>query len=105
VQLLAETAVDMLNDSDAKTIDSEILEAAFDKAIINGDTVLRQLMRGESSEADWQYLRGFRTRDSQSLPDDETVYESLRRRMLVIEEQDEWRLRVPLMRRWLSLRG
>ena len=35
----------------------------------------------------------------------EAVYQSLRRRLLVVEEDGMWRLRVPLMARWLCERG
>jgi hypothetical protein len=38
--------------------------------------------------------------------EDEAVYQSLRRRWLVVEAgQGEWRPRVPLPRRWLRERG
>ncbi|MCB1809902.1 MAG: hypothetical protein KDJ99_33455, partial [Candidatus Competibacteraceae bacterium] len=47
VQLLAETAVDLLNDSDAKQLDNDLLESAIDAAVVRGDAVLRQLMQGE----------------------------------------------------------
>ncbi|MCG6860318.1 MAG: hypothetical protein LJE70_03405 [Chromatiaceae bacterium] len=53
----------------------------------------------------WVYLRGFRERDLQPAPDDEDLRRSLRRRLLVTEEGDRWRLRVPLMQRWLRKRG
>lgn len=51
------------------------------------------------------YLRGFRRRDTQPPPDDEAIYTSLRRRLLVEEAGDQWRLRVPLMQRWLRQRA
>jgi hypothetical protein len=38
-------------------------------------------------------------------PDDETVYQALRWRLLVEPVNGEWRLRVPLMQRWLRERG
>ena len=59
----------------------------------------------EATPAEWAYLRGFRTRDTQPPPDDETVYQALRRRLLVEPVNGEWRLRVPLMQRWLRERG
>jgi hypothetical protein len=38
-------------------------------------------------------------------PDDEALHRSLRRRLLVVNEGTDWRLRVPLMQRWLRQRG
>ncbi|MDS4042106.1 MAG: AAA family ATPase [Candidatus Competibacter sp.] len=106
VQLLAETVVDLCNDREQAQVDRTLLEQAITKAIVAGDTVLRQLMQPEdAAPGEWAYLRGFRTRDTQSPPDDETVYQALRRRLLVAEEGGRWRLRVPLLQRWLRERG
>ncbi|MGR9107377.1 MAG: hypothetical protein ACU843_10665 [Gammaproteobacteria bacterium] len=106
VQLLAETAVDLCNDRQRQVVDSDLLDAAIAKAVTAGDTVLRQLLRGESSEAEWAWLTGFRRTDVLPIPDDEAVYQSLRRRWLVIDAgPGEWRLRVPLLQRWLRERG
>lgn len=106
VQLLAETAIDLSNDREKGSIDAELLEQAIRKAVGLGDTVLRQLLKGEASEAEWAYINGFRRRDVQAPPEDEAVYRGLRRR-LVVEEvgNGDWRLRVPLMLRWLRERG
>jgi hypothetical protein len=81
-------------------------ERAADRAIVDGDTVLRELMYGESRlPGEWDYLAGFRTRDEQPSPGDEAIFQSLRRRQIVIEDRGAWRLRVPLMQRWLRQRG
>ncbi len=106
VQLIAETTVDLLNDDRRKRVDEEILEWALDKAIVRGHTVFHQLMRGESTlPGEWEYLAAFRSREAQPLPGDEAVARSLRHRLLVAEGDGEWRLRVPLMSRWLRQRG
>ena len=69
-------------------------------------TVLRQLMRGKSElPGEWDYLARFRTRDEQPPPQDEAIFQSLRHRQLIAEEGGMWRLRVPLMQRWLRERG
>jgi len=39
------------------------------------------------------------------IPNNEAIYTSLRHRLLVDEENGAWRLRVPLMARWLKQRG
>jgi hypothetical protein len=83
-----------------------LLERACDEAVMLGDTVLRPLMNPDEAEAaEWAYLRGFRERELQPPPEDEAVRSALRRRLLVEEEGADWRLRVPLMRRWLRKRG
>ncbi|MDS4030351.1 MAG: hypothetical protein RKO66_09780, partial [Candidatus Contendobacter sp.] len=106
VQLLAETIVDLTNDREQAQADRVLLDEAIAKAIVAGDAVLRQLMQPEdAAPGEWEYLRGFRTRDTQPPPDDEAVYQALRRRLLVAEEGGQWRLRVPLMQRWLRERG
>ncbi len=106
VQLLAETIVDLTNDREQARADRVLLDEAIAKAIVAGDAVLRQLMQPEdAAPGEWEYLRGFRTCDIQPPPDDEAVYQALRRRLLVAEEGGQWRLRVPLMQRWLRERG
>lgn len=59
----------------------------------------------DARPGEWTYLCGFRTRDTQPPPSDEAAYQALRRRLLVAEDQGQWRLRVPLMQRWLRERG
>ncbi len=106
VQLIAETVVDMLNEGTAPHDDAALLERALDKAIVSGDTVLRELVERESRlPGEWDYLRRFRTLETQPPPSDEAVYRSVRRRLLVTEDEGSFRMRVPLMQRWLRRRG
>jgi len=105
VQLLAGTAVDLVNDANVAALDRQMLQKAAERSIVDGDTVLRQLMRGESElPGEWDYLVGFRKKDEQQPPQDEAIFQSLRRRQLVTAG-GMWRLRVPLMQRWLRKRG
>jgi hypothetical protein len=84
----------------------EVLDEAIATAIASGDAVLRQLVYSENQLAgEWEYVKGFRTHDFQEPPADEAVYQSLRRRLMVTEEEGRWRMRVPLMQRWLRERG
>lgn len=106
VQLIAETVVDLINDETKTQVDAELFERSLNKAIVSGHNVLYQLVRGESTlPGEWDYLSAFRKRELQPPPEDEKIYASLRRRLLVAEEAGEWRLRVPLMARWLRERG
>jgi hypothetical protein len=98
--------VDLLNDEAEKQVTSLLLERALDRAIVSGHNVLYELLRRESGLlGEWEYLFKFRVCETQPPPDDEAIARSLRRRLLVEEESGQWRLRVPLMSRWLRKRG
>lgn len=102
VQLLAQKAVDVCNDREQGRLDAMLLEEAATKAVSHGDVVLGQLMHpNEALPEEWTYLCGFRTRDTQPPPENEVVYNALKRRLLAEVVDGEWRLRVPLMQRWL----
>jgi hypothetical protein len=106
VQLVAETVVELINLRGQKAASPALLDEALTSAVTRGDIVLRQLVRGECSlPGEWAYLEGFRASEVQPAPDEEEVRRSLRRRLLVTEDSDGWRMRVPLMRRWLVARG
>ena len=106
VQLIAETTVDLLNDANTRQVDATLLERVLDTSIVRGHNVIYELMRRESTiPGEWEYLSAFRTRATQPPPNDEALQRSLRRRLLVVEENGDWRLRVPLMARWLRERG
>ena len=105
VQLVAATTVDLLNDSSKKSVDTALLELALSKACRSGDAVLKRLVQGECEHpGEWEYVKAFAEHDTQPPPDDELVRRSLRRRLLVTEDGDRWRLRVPLFARWLRER-
>lgn len=106
VQLIAETIVDLMNDEDTRRVNEELMERALDKAIVSGHNVLYELVRRECTlPGEWEYLSAFRKSEFQPPPEDEAINRSLRRRLLVEEENVEWRLRVPLMLHWLRQRG
>jgi hypothetical protein len=82
------------------------LQRVLDRAIVRGHSVFYELMCRESIIAgEWEYLAAFRMRMSQAPPDEAAIRQSLRRRSLVVEEDGEWCLHVPLMARWLRQRG
>lgn len=106
VQLIAETCVDLVNEGDTRLVTPKLLEKALDEAIVRGHTVLYELMHRESQlPGEWQYLCGFRDRETQAAPEDLAVRRSLLRRQVAMEEKGGWRLRVPLRGRWLRQRG
>ena len=106
VQLVAETVVELVNLRGLKEASPGLLDEALAKTVVRGDVVLRQLVRNECGvEGEWAYLEGFREAEVQRVPTDEPVRRSLRRRLLVEEADGGWRMRVPLMRRWLIARG
>ncbi len=106
VQLLASGAVDFANKSETARLDGRALEEVARRAIVSGDTVLYQLVHGESqSDAERAYIAGFRSKDSQPPPEDEAALRSLRNREIIAEEGGVWRLKVPLMQQWLRARS
>ena len=105
VQLLADTTIQILNDSGEKVVNTENLEKAFDNAIHLGHNFFYYLMHEESSKEEWKYICGFIDDESQQKPQDLEILYSLRRRKLVIVEKNLVSLRVPIMRRWLIKRA
>jgi len=106
VQLVAETLLDLVNRKSLARVDQALFEEGLDLAIVRGHNVLYQLLHKEcDSEAEREYLAGFRRADTQPPPAQENVFRALRRRLLVEEVGAAWRLRVPLMLRWLRKRG
>jgi len=78
------------------------LEQVAEEAVGYGDAVLRQLLRPEDgSDAEWRYLRRFRDHRSLPRPENSKVEQALLRRWMLVEEGEGYRLRVPLMGRWL----
>ena len=106
VQLIAETIVDLINEEDADGVSPRLMERALNKAIVRGHNVLHTLMRGESLlPGEWDYLSAFRDVGVQAPPTDSAINKSIRRRLLIEEHGEQWQLRVPLMARWLKVRG
>jgi hypothetical protein len=106
VQLIAEAVVDLINDEEARTVTPALLDRALASCVVRGHNVLYELMRRECTlPGEWEYLSAFRRQPEQSAPVGEAVYRSLRRRDLITEANGYWRLRVPLMARWLRERG
>jgi hypothetical protein len=102
VQLLAETLLDEVNRRSLASVDATLFEEGLGKAIVRGHNVFHQLLRDEChSEAEWDYLFGFRQSETQPPPVQDDVGRALRRRLLVDQDGAAWRLRVPLMQRWL----
>lgn len=106
VQLIAERIVDLVNEEEVSQVTPDLFQRALDKSIVRGQNVLYELMRRESTlPGEWEYLLAFKKAETQAPPQDEKIAASLRRRLLIAEENGEWRLRVPLMARWLKQRG
>lgn len=106
MQLIAETIIDIMNEEDTRQVNAELMERALDKAIVSGHNVLYELLYRECAlPGERDYLSAFRQKDLQPPPTDDAIYRSLRRRLLIEEEGNQWRLRAPLMQRWLRKRG
>jgi hypothetical protein len=106
VQLIAEVVVDLLNRTGKRQFDDSLWNEALDNAVVRGHNVLYQLLVGENTPlGESDYLFGFRQQETQPPPADATVARLLRRRLLIVPDGDQWRLRAPLFRRWLQQRG
>jgi hypothetical protein len=106
VQLIAETCIDLMNEGELRRVTPELMEKALDESVVRGHAVLYELMHRESQLAgEWEYLSGFKEQETQAAPEDAAVRRSLLRREVAMEEGRVWRLRVPLMGRWLRRRG
>jgi hypothetical protein len=106
VQLVAESLVDRVNDTGASQVTPELFEQSLDRAVVAGHNVPYQLLRGECErDGEWEYLARFAANEELPPPADPEVAARLRRRLLVLTDGDRWRLRAPLMRRWLRQRG
>jgi hypothetical protein len=106
LQLIAETAVDLVNYEGVASVTPALFHRALDKAVTSGHNVLSELMQGESTlPSEWDYVAAFRTHDVQPPPSDPAIRRSLRGRQIIREENGDWRLRVPIMARWLKLRA
>ncbi len=72
-----------------------------------GSAVFTELLERECRvEGELAYLRQFRLNEVQDPPEDDEIGRSLRRRWLTRETPEgRYRLRVPLMRRWLRERA
>ena len=106
VQLIAETIIDLINESGRPEINAELWEKAIDETVVRGHNVFHELLIRESRiEGELEYIRQFRTRETQAPSGNDTIDRSLRRRLLVVADGDHLRLRAPLFRRWLQVRG
>lgn len=104
VQLLAEAAVDEVNDRAADAFNPAWRDDLSARACERGEMVLRQLLLGESLlPGEEDYVKGFALHPAQPAPADAALVKSLHRRELIVVGEDGlWRLRVPLMQNWLD---
>lgn len=103
VHLIAETVIALTNAEHATYVTADLLNRALDRAIVRGHDVVHELLYGDcSSSGEWNYLRGFRDKASQTAPQDNLIAQALLRRQLIATEGGRWRLRVPLLVRWLQ---
>jgi len=106
VQLVAETVVDLVNEAGVPRVDDNLFDRALSVAIVRGENVFYELMRGESTlDGEWEYLCGFVGHDQQPPSADVAVRAALNRRQIVRTDNNVCRLRVPMMARWLRERA
>jgi hypothetical protein len=106
VQLVAETAVTLANESapGVKPLPPMLLEGALDESVSRGRNAFHQLLRSQCRQGsgEWEYLAEFARRETQPPPADAETRRLLKRRQLLTETPvGEWRLVAPLMARWM----
>ncbi len=91
-----------MNDGGVHGADERLLDRALDRAVEHGYSVFLELIERESALlGELAYLRRFAREETLPIPEDDAVDRSLRRRLLVVPEGDRYRLRAPIMARWL----
>ncbi len=111
VQGVAKQVITLCNRAKVLRPTDEILEGALDAVLDSMATTFQQLLLFSGSLQDTEkrageYLRGFRTADTLPLPTDGDIRRLLERHeLMTATETGEWRLRVPLMLRWMRKRG
>jgi hypothetical protein len=69
VQLLAQNAVQLVNQEGRGGLDDELFDRVAGKAVAEGSVVFTELLEKESRLAgEWEYLQGFRRSDEQEPP-------------------------------------
>ena len=111
VQGVAKQVIALCNRAKVLRPSEEILDGALDEVLRSMDATLLQLLLGSESLQNTEksaglYLRGFRTTDELPLPADDATRRLLERHELMTPPHNgQWKLRVPLMLRWLRKRG
>jgi hypothetical protein len=106
VQLLAERAVEEVNRRTASAFNPDWRGVVLKRAVAEGAPVFRELLLGTQenrSDAEQDYVAAFAHVEAQAAPTDRDVRAHLLRREIIARGDDGlWRLRVPLMRRWMD---
>jgi hypothetical protein len=106
VQLLAERAVEEVNRRTAAAFNPDWRGVVLKRAVAEGAPVFRELLLGTQenrTEAERDYVAAFAHAEAQAAPTDREVRAHLLRREIIARGDDGlWRLRVPLMRRWMD---
>jgi hypothetical protein len=111
VQGVAKQVIALCNRAKVLRPSDEILEGALDSVLDSMATTFQQLLLFSGNLQDLErrageYLRGFRSADTLPLPTDGDIRRLLERHeLMTMTESGEWRLRVPLMLRWMRKRG
>lgn len=106
VQALAALAVTAANRRESRVFPLDAREQVIASVLRESRPVLSELLLGKQEnrfDGEREYVAAFAHTDAQPPPDDPDVRRHLLRREIIARGEDEqWRLRVPLMRRWLE---
>jgi type II secretory pathway predicted ATPase ExeA len=105
VQAVAVNTVEICNREQLTSADAAVIDRALLDTITSSDAVLAELMLYKSREYPdtWDYLQQFTAHDELPPPTDAELRRRLKRFLLVADTGHQtWKLRVPLMQRWLQ---
>ena len=110
VQGIAKEVVAACNRRKVLQANDALLDEALDAVLTSVDGTLQELLlqqaRQEPEKSASLFIRAFRTTEEQSPPAEDAVRQLLQRHELVVPTASgAWRLRVPLMQRWLEKKG
>ncbi|MEN8906141.1 MAG: hypothetical protein ABF289_09325, partial [Clostridiales bacterium] len=104
VQEVANKAIVFLNENNnGEVLNKDLLEMALEKVTESVYNNFNQLLNEESKiEGEWDYILNFSENKFQNKPSNYKIRESLKRRYIVDEVNGKYKLKVPLMERWLK---
>ncbi|MEN8905525.1 MAG: AAA family ATPase [Clostridiales bacterium] len=105
VQAIAHAAIEILKSDQARSkVDLYILENAFRKVIQSSYNSFERLLKNECEiKGEWEYILEFTNSDLQLKPSNPLIRESLKRRLIIKEVDNMWKINMPLMERWLKM--
>jgi hypothetical protein len=102
IQLIAGVVAHLLKKEGQDRANLPILERALQKAVVEGHNLFEEVIyRGSKLDGEWEYLREFARQEEVAPLPKHAVIDSLWRRELIERGTHGFRLKVPIIGRWL----